>query len=151
MDTHLVEALGRNRLIEELLRAEFDVALPFYDRGVDLIAYKDRGVEGCHFAARPIQMKAFSKAGFSLFRYHARIHDLIMAYVWHVDDAANRLTYALTYREAVTVFKEMGYTKTKSWKRKGYTNTQPGKKLCGLMEGYRMDTAAAWRSLMTRT
>ena len=39
MDTQMIEIMGRNRLIDELLRAGLEVALPLRDRGIDLIAY----------------------------------------------------------------------------------------------------------------
>lgn len=40
-DSQVVELLGRNRLIEELLLAGLEVALPLRDRRIDLIAYAD--------------------------------------------------------------------------------------------------------------
>ena len=41
MDSQVVEVLGRNRLVSDLLQAGLEVALPVRDRGVDLIAYAD--------------------------------------------------------------------------------------------------------------
>lgn len=41
VDSQVVELLGRNRLIDELLRAGLEVAVPERDRGIDLIAYLD--------------------------------------------------------------------------------------------------------------
>ncbi|MHB2036215.1 MAG: hypothetical protein ACYCPW_05680 [Nitrososphaerales archaeon] len=43
MDTQLVELAGRNWLTSELLKAGLEVARPERDRGIDLIAYVDRG------------------------------------------------------------------------------------------------------------
>jgi len=39
--SQIVEFLGRQRLIAELIRDGLEVALPTRDRGVDLIAYAD--------------------------------------------------------------------------------------------------------------
>ncbi len=41
IDPQVVELLGRNKLISDLLRAGLEVALPMRDRGIDLIAYVD--------------------------------------------------------------------------------------------------------------
>ena len=53
MDTQVVELLGRGRLIEELLRAGLEVAIPQRDRGIDLIAYLDLDEKIGSFVARP--------------------------------------------------------------------------------------------------
>ena len=41
MDTQTIEILGRNRLVNELLVAGLEVAIPLRDRDIDLIAYID--------------------------------------------------------------------------------------------------------------
>ncbi|MFM9965462.1 MAG: hypothetical protein ACKV2Q_30110 [Planctomycetaceae bacterium] len=41
LDTQVVELLGRQRLMGELLRDGLEVAVPARDRGVDLIAFAD--------------------------------------------------------------------------------------------------------------
>ncbi len=41
MNSQIVELIGRNYLVSELLKAGFEVATPLRDRGVDLIAYID--------------------------------------------------------------------------------------------------------------
>ena len=38
LDSQVTEYLGRNLLIDQLLRAGVEVAIPVRDRGVDLIA-----------------------------------------------------------------------------------------------------------------
>ena len=87
MDSQVVEMLGRNRLVSDLLQAGLEVALPVRDRGIDLIAYADLGSKVSRFVARPIQMKAALGRSFSIDRKYAKIHDLIYAYVWHATDA----------------------------------------------------------------
>ena len=59
-DTQVVEVLGRNRLIEILLRDCVEVAIPMRDKGIDLVAYFCVGARSSRFVAVPIQMKAAS-------------------------------------------------------------------------------------------
>ena len=150
-DTQVKELLGRNRLVNELLEAGLEVAIPLRDRGVDLIAYADLSHQVDKFVARPIQMKAASKETFSLDKKYAKITDLIIAYVWHLDGSGPPVTFAYTYKEALGVITEMGWVKTKSWTEKGkYANTQPGERLTKLMVPYMM-TADKWcEKLMVR-
>lgn len=110
LDTQVVELLGRQRLIAELLRDGLEVALPGRDRGVDLIAYADLGHQVERFAARPIQMKASTTSAFSVFGKYERLADLILAYVWHLDDPAAAVTYAMTYPQAVSLAEAQGWT-----------------------------------------
>ena len=63
-DSRRVELLGRNRLVDELLRDNLEVALPVRDHGIDLIAYADQSVAG--YAARPIQLKAAWRQAFGM-------------------------------------------------------------------------------------
>lgn len=146
-DSQVVELLGRNRLVDELLRAGLEVALPLRDRGIDLIAYADTGDGVAAFAARPIQMKAASAESFSIDRKYERFPDLILAYVWRVADAAQTVTYALTYAEALTVAEEMGYTKTESWQKGRYDCTRISGRLLELLEAHRT-SPARWRQLI---
>ena len=50
--SQVAEVINRNLLVTELLKIGFNAYLPVYDRGVDLIAYRD--ADG---AMRPIQLK----------------------------------------------------------------------------------------------
>jgi hypothetical protein len=72
LDTQVVELLGRHRLMGELLRDGLEVAVPARDRGIDLIAYADLSRQVARFAARPVQMKAFTTRGFSVEQKYAR-------------------------------------------------------------------------------
>jgi hypothetical protein len=146
MDTQTLELVGRHRLASELLQAGLEVAFPARDRGIDLIAYLDIDSAARRFAARPIQMKAASQRSFSIDRKYEKFHDLILAFVWHVDGESPPETYALTYAEANAVGEAMGWLGTSSWIEKGaYSNTQPGKDLCRRLDPYRM-TPEAWRA-----
>lgn len=145
IDSQVTELIGRNRLVDELLRAGVEVAVPQRDRGVDLVAYPDADSRATSFIARPIQIKASSKEQFSIDRKYARIRDLILAFVWHIHDQARTVTYAVTYPEALAIGRAMGWAKTLSWVRNGkYTTQRPSKKLVGLLQPHRM-TADLWR------
>jgi hypothetical protein len=149
MDTQSVEILGRNRLINELVEGGIEVAQPLRDRGVDVIAYLDLNSETKKFTAVPIQMKASSEASFSVHRKYSRISNLIIAFVWGVRDPRRSQVFALTYREAEGVARAMGWTKTASWRRGGYSTTRPGDRLLKLIRPYEM-TPRDWRKKLAK-
>ena len=146
-DKQVVELLGRNRLVDELLRAGLEVAFPLRDRGIDLIAYADKGQGVQTFVAKPIQMKAASLRSFGIDRKYAAFPNLILAYVWHVGDADKTMTCALTYPEAISVAELMGYTKSPSWAKGRYDGTMRGGRLLTMLEGHQM-TPATWRAMV---
>lgn len=146
MDTQTIEIIGRNRLINELLAADLEVAAPLRDRGIDLIGYRDRGDMLERFTAFPIQMKASSTRGFSIDRKYSQFPTLIIAYVWDLFSTVNGVTYALTQQEATSIAEQMAYTRSESWSVHGkYTVTRPTQKLVELLQPYRMN-ADAWRN-----
>lgn len=147
LDTRMIEVLGRGCLIDQLLQAGLEVALPERNRGVDLIAYADPSVPANRFSAKPIQMKAASKRGFSLDQKYERISDLIMAYVWHVDAPQQTVIYALTYDQAFSIAEELGWTRTASWAKGNYFTSSPSKQIEALLEPFRM-TPTKWRELV---
>jgi hypothetical protein len=143
-DKQIVEILGRNRLVDELLRAGLEVALPLRDRGVDLVAYADCGDAVAEFAARPIQMKAASCESFSLDLKYEKFHDMILAFVWNVGKEAGTETYALTYKEAFEIAERMGFTSTASWRAGRYSCTTISSNLRSLLEPHRMTREKWW-------
>jgi hypothetical protein len=145
-DTQKTELLGRNRLVDELLRDGLEVAAPMRDRGVDLIAYADLTSSVTSFMARPIQMKAAWSRSFVVDKKYLKIADLLFAFVWNVGNPADPVTYALTQEEAMTVADAMGWTKTVSWQgSKGlYSTTAPGKRLLALLEPHRAKPGTWW-------
>ena len=145
LDTQLVELLGRQRLIAELVRDRLEVALPVRDRGVDLIAYADLSRQVSTFAARPIQMKASTAAGFGVYGKYERVADLILAFVWHLETPDAAVTYALTHPQVVAVAETLGWTKTKSWEEGKYITTKPSKELVALLEPHRMKQGEWWK------
>jgi hypothetical protein len=144
MDTQIVELLGRQRLITELLRDGLEVALPARDRGIDLIAYADLSHQVARFAARPIQMKASSASAFGVFRKYERVADLILAYVWHLEEPAAAVTYAMTYPQAVALAEAQGWTATASWETGGYSTSKPSQQLLRLLSPYHMELGRWW-------
>lgn len=151
MDTQVTELLGRNRLVDELLRAGLEVALPARDRGIDLIAYADLDSKVSSFIARPIQMKAASEAAFSIHRKYEKFPDLILAFVWHLGSPERARTYALYYDEAVAIGDALGWTGTTSWTAKdGYSTQRPSRELIDLLEAHRMTPASWWRKVADR-
>jgi hypothetical protein len=156
LDSQVIELLGRNRLVSELLRAGLEVAVPARDRGIDLIAYLDvGGALGApgevalpfgvdSFVAKPIQMKAASSRSFSISRKYDKLRDLLIAFVWHLEDPGRAVTYALTYDEALAIGDGLGWTSTASWtQRHEYSTTRPSSELVSRLEPYRM-TPEAW-------
>ena len=137
MDSQTVEIIGRNYLVSRLVADGLEVARPERDRGVDLIAYLDLGEAG-RFVACPIQMKAATKASFSVHHKYERIAQLILAYVWNTQVPNQARAYALTYVEAKQVAEEMGWTNTISWQRGGYSTTRPSRSLQALLEPFLM-------------
>lgn len=151
MDTQKIELIGRHYLAAELLKSGLEVAAPERDRGVDMIAYLDIDENLQEFSACPLQLKASSTASFGLDRKYQRILNLLIVYVWHLDDGKDQVCYALTYSEAFEVAERMGWTITDSWLKGGkYVTTRPSVKLVSLLEPYRM-TSSRWRSKVLRT
>ena len=145
MDTQTIEILGRNRLVDELLVAGLEVAMPLRDRGIDLIAYVDLAAAVSKFAAVPIQMKAASERAFSIDRKYAKISNLVLVYVWGLRSPAHAQSFALTYSEALAIAKAMEWTKRAWWVEKGrYSTSHPSKELCELLAPYKM-SPDAWR------
>src|SRR5690348_6901400 len=119
MDTQTIEIIGRNRLVNELLAAGLEVALPLRDHGIDLIAYVDKGEQVTEFHGCPIQMKAASSHAFSINKKYKKFPNLLIAYVWGLDNPGNAVTYALTYEQSVSIGERMGWTQTGSWTKDG--------------------------------
>ena len=84
--------------------------------------------EAGRFVACPVQMKAATTASFSLHCKYERIAQLLLVYVWHANDPDQACAYALRYDEAKSVADQMGWTRTDSWRRGGYSTNRPSEK-----------------------
>ena len=149
MDTQIIEILGRNRLVNELLVDELEVAIPLRDRGIDLIANVDLAAKASKFAAVPIQMKAASTRAFSIDTKYANISNLVIAYVWGLHAPEHAQIFALTYSEAVGIAKAMKWTVTASWAKGAYSTSSPSNKLCKLLAPFKM-SPGDWRKKVSR-
>jgi hypothetical protein len=144
-DSQRVELLGRNRLIDELLRDNLEVALPVRDRGIDLIAYADLSESVTKYVARPIQMKASWNSAFGLDRKYEKFPGLLIAYVWHLSSPTDAVTYAMTYETCLSIAEQMGWTRTGSWERGAYASNRPSKRLIEMLEPFQMRSGAWWK------
>ncbi|HEY8118000.1 MAG TPA: hypothetical protein VIE91_02040 [Methylophilaceae bacterium] len=138
-DTQVTELMGRNYLINQLLAAGIEVAVPVRDHGVDLVAYLDVETIAEGYSARPIQIKASSAQAFSIDKKYARFPHLILAYIWNLRSSEKVVIYGLDYEDALSVAKKMGYLETKSWAKGKYTTTAPSAKLKKLLQPYEMN------------
>ena len=146
-DTQLIELAGRHRLIEQLVEAGLEVALPLRDHGIDLIAYSDLLKNVPSFVALPIQMKAATRKAFGIYKKYEAFPNLIHAFVWGVNSDKIEI-FALTQKQAVAIGDSFRWTNTASWEAGSYITSRPGNELLNLLEPYRM-TPEKWRELVT--
>lgn len=149
-DAQQVEILGRNRLVNELLHAGIEVAVPARDRGIDLIAYIDRDENLGVFSAVPIQMKASSLRSFSVDEKYSKFPNLLIVFMWNLAIAESPITFAMPYSEAYKIAEEMGWATTQAWRNeKRYSTNNPSGNLCAMLEPHRM-TSEKWLGLLSR-
>jgi hypothetical protein len=145
LDTQQIELLGRNRLVNEIIRADLEVSIPIRDRGIDLIVYADRAER---FSSRPIQMKSSQGEGrFQIDKKYEKFPDIIIAFVWHLADREKEITYALTYTDTIMIATEMGYTETHSWRDLHGYSIEVNSRLRELLKPY-VGTPGRWRALV---
>lgn len=96
-DGQPIELLRRNDRFSGVLHIGFEVALPEWDRGVDLIASAGSvlGGEGIRRATDPDA--GSPEVRVSSDQNSRSVHDLIVAHVRHVADKAKPMTRALRY------------------------------------------------------
>ena len=119
--------------------------MPIRDRGIDLIAYSDIDKRLTRFVSCPIQMKAAMTRSFSLATKYSRVRNLLIAYVWHLEDLGKTMTFALTYQEALAIADRLGWTQTESWRQGAYSTTRPSLKIVELLKPYKMTPEKWWR------
>jgi len=146
-----VERIALPHLEVSVLRAGFQLATPTIDSGIDAVVFSTGG----GFRARPIQLKAFSGRGWSLYQRYEKFDQLLMAYVWCAVSAEAEVL-VMTYADALAIAEAMGFTKTQSWKtgvstgKPGYavTTMSVGGKLHGMLKPHAA-TPEQWQKLMT--
>jgi hypothetical protein len=143
----LVELAGRHRLIAELISAGLEVSIPIRDAGIDLIAYTPGRGTDRFFTACPIQMKAAVGASFSIHTKYKRIPNLILAYVWHVNEHDRCRIFAMTYHEAFQIAEESRWTKTNSWSKGAYVTTKPSTKILEKIKTFEMTPEKWWNKI----
>ncbi len=161
IDGQVIEIMGRNWLINELLRAGLEVATPIRDHGIDLIAFIDLDIldfEGTseqryvlppRFSARPIQLKTVNGERFTVDTKYAKFPDLLLVHVWHLEDPKRTVAYAHSYPQAFAIAEHMGWTSTETWRtRRLYNMSSPSKALIELLEPYRITSPQQWRQLV---
>ena len=137
LDTQQVEILGRNYLTSLFVAEDIEIAEPLRDKGIDLIAFRDSG-NGGDFRALPIQIKVFSGKGFCIHKKYEKFSNMLMAYVWNVQNPSERDAVIMTYGEAMEVAGKLGWTEKPSWLAKGFFQTNgPGKRILNELEKYR--------------
>lgn len=147
MDSKLVEVIGRNYLVVELLSAGLEVATPARDRGIDLLVYEDQNGSG-RFNARPVQLKAAWKQSFGIQKKYDKFPELMLIHIWGLHEIGSAESFAMTQEDAVHIGELMGWTRTKSWTEKGaYIQTSPSKKLRSLLEPY-LVLRDCWREVL---
>jgi hypothetical protein len=140
-----VEVLGRAALTAALAADGLEVARPERDIGVDLLAFTR-----APWMAVPLQMKAATGEVFSVQRKYEPIEHLIMVYVWNVGQLGKAEFYAMTWREALAIAEELGWTRTASWQEQGwYSNHRPSERVKAAIEQHQM-LPGCWRQLVGR-
>ncbi len=106
-----VERAGRIALEHRLIAAGYQVAVPVYDAGIDLIVFSEEP-----FMAWPVQLKAAASDPVSVQKkYDSR--DMYIAYVHHALSDAPAV-FVMPYGEAVRIIAEP-HAQTASWKDEG--------------------------------
>jgi hypothetical protein len=147
--TSVIETLGRNHLIAQLIEDDVHAAVPMWDQGVDLIAYYGSS-EG--LVARPLQLKVAEGTRWGVYQKYAKIDGLLMIYIWNVRKYADVEIYAMSYAEALNHLTSTGpYTQSKSWLEQGGYDMAPrlNNKMWDSLQPFRM-TNGLWRDRLSR-
>jgi hypothetical protein len=153
LDSQQVETLGRAALTAALVADGLEVARPERDSGIDLVAFTTRP-----WKVIPIQMKVATNAAFSVHRKYAHIDQLVMAYVWNARSAEHVEFYAMSWKAAVEIAEQLGWTTTESWTRErrggpekgGYGTNRPSARVRAAIEPHRMGPGT-WRTTFFST
>jgi hypothetical protein len=143
-----IERKGRILLEDALFDAGFEIAVPWNDSGIDLIAYRSHdGDDARAFHARPIQLKASSGESFGVNLKYREIASLLIVHVWNVTgENANPRFFAITYVESLAIAETRGWTTKPKWKRNGnFAVPQARPPLKELLVKHEMQSREDWR------
>jgi hypothetical protein len=144
--SNIIEMLGRNHLITQLIEDDVNVAIPLWDQGVDLIAYY-KGTDG--LVARPLQLKVAESCRWGVYKKYKDIPGLLMVYIWNVNSKVQ--IYAMSYTEAEHLLSigKTDHAQSDSYKNKGFYHTVPSKDLLKGLEPFLM-TRGDWQARLAR-
>ena len=148
---NIIEVLGRNHLIAQLIEDGVHAAIPLWDHGVDLLAYYEH--EG-HLLARPLQLKVSEASRWGVYKKYEKIQGLLMVHIWHVEQSSAVEIYAMSYAEAENLLtKTSTYATTDTWKKPmGHYDTAPIRHqstLWKVLQPFRMGPGK-WRKRLER-
>jgi len=149
-----IATLGRDRVVAALEQAGLEVErLPRVNDRVHLVVRATLGVSPIRRIERPVHVQASATSSFRVLRRWAAIPGLILVYIWHVTEAAEAVSYALTYQEAEAIAEQLGWTNTWAWRQRGggygTTKAEQNRRLRELLAPYRM-TPRTWWARVTR-
>jgi hypothetical protein len=144
LDSEGVAIVAQNRLIEQLVQAGVDVAVPARRHGFDLIAYLVPRERSENFGACPIRMKAAHGKAFGIDNTFESIANLLNVFVWGVGTETTSI-FALTNRELSAVADQLGYSLSPAFQKGLYPQQQSAKNLTEALEPFRMNVDS-WRT-----
>lgn len=144
LDTEGISIVAQNRLIEQLVQAGVDVAVPARRHGFDLIAYLVPRDRSEHFGACPIRMKAAPGKAFGIDNTFESVANLLNVFVWGVGSESTSI-FALTNRELSAVADQLGYSLSPAFQKGLYPQQQTSKNLTEALEPFRM-SVDSWRA-----
>ena len=104
-----LEKMGISYVAECLYREDLRFAVPDIDDGIDLIVYNR--AEDNHFAAVPLQLKAFSDEEFYSDEKYLRINGLFMIYLWFVGTKTPIRAFGMKYAEVEKIVNNRAWTR----------------------------------------
>lgn len=144
MDAATLRLIGRNRVIDDLLRAGIHVSLPIAEgSGIDLFAYSSPRGPHDAWSCAPLRVRASSGRAFGVDEGSERIPGLLHAFVWGVGSVDERV-YVLGHREARRIAEQMGFALPQTGQIALYEHQAPIRSLMELIEPFRV-TPEMWR------
>ena len=149
-----IATLGRDRVVAALEQAGLEVErLPRVNDRVHLVVRATLEGSPRRRVERPVHVQASATSSFRVLRSWAAIPGLLLVYVWHVTEAAEAVSHALTYREAEAIVERLGWTRTWAWRQRGgrygTTKAEQHRRLRELLAPHRM-TPHTWWDKVTR-